>query len=497
MVIADNSKVMKNFRKTVSTVLMSLFMAACNIQDNPQENQSNPQSIQFTGWTEDPATRTTLVNGIETAWVSGTDRIGIFSLQARVSEEGEPPAHNVPFLALESAKTSGFSGTLLWGAPAAEHVFHAYYPYQVLDEPTPDAVPVSLTAEQVQAGANDSRHISALDFMVSTPVAVDAPESPGRAPANVGLTFNHVFTLMEYRITGSGQGLTDISLVGAGALSFSSGTIDLDQEPGADPYSINKNGTIPYVLVHLSAPVILSATPVSVYKMVLPGAQTADMSIKVKTGGTWKTMTKIPPTGGFQRGKKYVTQLNADDSAFIPDTYVYIPDENLRAYCLTNFDSNSDGKITFAEAENGAMTTINVSGKNIMSLEGIQFFTHVNNLMASGNLLTYLDVSNNQELQLINCNYNKLTTLKAGGFTNLKTLYCSNNQLSDLDVTENGLLETLVCKNNLLTSLDVSNNTRLDYLDCRDNPYLDTIYVATDQTIADLYKDEHTTIVTR
>ncbi len=302
---------------------------------------------------------------------------------------------------------------------------------------------------------------------------------------------------MEYRITGSGQGLTDISLVGAGALSFSSGTIDLDQEPGADPYTITKSGTSTYVLAHVSSGVILSDTPVSVYKMVLPGAQTADMSIKVKTGGTWKTMTKAPPTGGFQRGKKYVTQLNADDAAFIPDTYVYIPDENLRAYCLTNFDSNSDGKITFAEAENGAMTTINVSGKNIMSLEGIQFFTHVNNLMASGNLLTYLDVSNNQELQLINCNYNKLTTLKAGGFTNLKTLYCSNNQLSDLDVTENGLLETLVCKNNLLTCLDVSNNARLDYLDCRDNPYLDTIYVATDQTIADLYKDEHTTIVTR
>ena len=90
---------MKSFSKTATAVLMFLFMVACNVQDNPQDRQASPQSIQFTGRTENPATRTTLVNGIETAWESGSDRIGIFSLQARTSEETEPPAHNVAFSA--------------------------------------------------------------------------------------------------------------------------------------------------------------------------------------------------------------------------------------------------------------------------------------------------------------------------------------------------------------------------------------------------------------
>ncbi|HOT54847.1 MAG TPA: fimbrillin family protein [Bacteroidales bacterium] len=488
---------MKSFSKTATAVLMFLFMVACNVQDNPQDRQASPQSIQFTGRTENPATRTTLVNGIETAWESGSDRIGIFSLQARVSEETEPPAHNVAFSALESAKTSAFSGTMLWGTPAAEHVFHAYYPYQSLDEPAMDAVPVSLPAEQIQPGANDSGHLSALDFMVSTPVAVYAPESPGGASVNVDLTFNHVFTLMEYRITGSGQALTDIGLAGAGALSFSSGTMDLDQEPGADPYTITKSGTNTYVLAHLSASATLSPTPISVYMMVLPGEQTADMSIRVKTGWTWKTLTKTPPEGGFQRGSKYVTELDLDDAAFNDDEYVYIPDDNFRAYCLDNFDSDDDGKITFAEAESGALTVMNVSSRSIMSLEGLQYFTHVNTLQTVGNSLTYLDVGNNLEFQTINCNSNNLTTLKAGGFTNLKILYCSYNQLSTLDLSENPDLEILTCKDNLFTSLDVSNNPVLDYLDCRDNPDLQTIYVAAGQTISDLYKDDHTVIVTR
>jgi hypothetical protein len=486
---------MKSFSKTATAVLMFLFMVACNVQDNPQDRQASPQSIQFTGRTENPATRTTLVNGIETAWESGSDRIGIFSLQARTSEETEPPAHNVAFSALESAKTSAFSGTMLWGTPAAEHVFHAYYPYQSLDEPAMDAVPVSLPAEQIQPGANDSGHLSALDFMVSTPVAVYAPESPGGASVNVDLTFNHVFTLMEYRITGSGQALTDIGLAGAGALSFSSGTMDLDQEPGADPYTITKSGTNTYVLAHLSASATLSPTPISVYMMVLPGEQTADMSIRVKTGWTWKTLTKTPPEGGFQRGSKYVTPLDVDDDAFSADAYVYIPDANFRAYCLTNLDSGHDGNISFAEAE--AVSSLSVSSEEIFTLEGIQYFTHVTTLLAIGNSLSYLDVSNNLELQTINCNNNNLTTLKLSGLSSLKTLYCSNNQLSSLDVSENPDLEILTCKNNLLTSLDVSNNPRLDYLDCRDNPDLDTIHVAAGQTIADLYKDEHTVVVTR
>jgi hypothetical protein len=186
-----------------------------------------------------------------------------------------------------------------------------------------------------------------------------------------------------------------------------------------------------------------------------------------------------------------------DDAAFNDDEYVYIPDDNFRAYCLDNFDSDDDGKITFAEAESGALTVMNVSSRSIMSLEGLQYFTHVNTLQTVGNSLTYLDVGNNLEFQTINCNSNNLTTLKAGGFTNLKILYCSYNQLSTLDLSENPDLEILTCKDNLFTSLDVSNNPVLDYLDCRDNPDLDTIYVAEGQTIADLYKDDHTTVVTR
>jgi uncharacterized protein (TIGR02145 family) len=44
--------------------------------------------------------------------------------------------------------------------------------------------------------------------------------------------------------------------------------------------------------------------------MILPGAQSENLQIAVKIDGNWKEMSKIPPAGGFVRGKKYLVTLN-------------------------------------------------------------------------------------------------------------------------------------------------------------------------------------------
>jgi uncharacterized protein (TIGR02145 family) len=111
---------------------------------------------------------------------------------------------------------------------------------------------------------------------------------------------------MEFQITGSGS-LSAVRLTGTNALACT-GTIDLTQTPGVDDiaYTIAQTSTSQTVIVTLGLAASLSTTTaVSVFMMILPGTQSGDITIELEIGGSWKSMTKTPPAGGFVRGKKY------------------------------------------------------------------------------------------------------------------------------------------------------------------------------------------------
>ena len=121
------------------------------------------------------------------------------------------------------------------------------------------------------------------------------------------------------------------------------------------------------------------------------------------------------------------------------------PDEIFRNWILAQ-SYGADGNLTDEEIE--SVTEIDVLGKGIANLQGIEFFT----------ALTYLD-----------CQYNELTALDMSNNTALTELYCKRNKLTALDVSNNTALTYLDCHYNELTALDVSNNTALTYLDCHYN----------------------------
>ena len=81
--------------------------------------------------------------------------------------------------------------------------------------------------------------------------------------------------------------------------------------------------------------------------------------------------------------------------------------------------------------------------------------------------ITELDVSGTYE----NENPGTLTSLQGiEYFESLTELVCYYNQLTSLDVRANKALKVLECDDNQLTSLDVSANTALTFLECEDNP---------------------------
>ena len=125
---------------------------------------------------------------------------------------------------------------------------------------------------------------------------------------------------------------------------------------------------------------------------------------------------------------------------------------------LTELDVSALTNLTSLDCSENALTKLNVSG-----------LTNLTSLDCYRNELTKLDVSNLTLLTELDCAYNQLTTLDVSALTKLTSLDCYRNELTKLDVSNLTLLTELDCAYNQLTALDVSKLTGLTYLDCSDN----------------------------
>lgn len=157
-------------------------------------------------------------------------------------------------------------------------------------------------------------------------------------------------------------------------------------------------------------------------------------------------------------------------------------------------DLNDDGEIDIEEALK--IISLDLSNKQISSLEGIGNFKNLERLYCLQNEiitlnlqelsnLTFLSCGTNQlsilniqeldNLEYVYCNNNLLTTINAKGLVNLKTLDCNTNQLINLDVQELANLKTLRCYKNHLTALYLKEAKLNHTLLFQENPELSYI----------------------
>ena len=142
------------------------------------------------------------------------------------------------------------------------------------------------------------------------------------------------------------------------------------------------------------------------------------------------------------------------------------PDSLFRE-AVMKYDTDGDG--TLSDEECGDVTQISCSNMYIQSMKGIEYFTNLEKLFCSDNLLTSLDVSKNTRLMVFDCYRNQLAELDVSNLKGLQSLDCSSNVLKKLDVSKNTKLAELYCYNNSLTRLDVSKNVKLKALSCEYN----------------------------
>ncbi|MCL2157807.1 MAG: chitobiase/beta-hexosaminidase C-terminal domain-containing protein [Oscillospiraceae bacterium] len=140
---------------------------------------------------------------------------------------------------------------------------------------------------------------------------------------------------------------------------------------------------------------------------------------------------------------------------------------------------------------------LDVRGRGIASLDGIEYFSALcdldcsdNNLTqlnlsgldellaldCSNNELSYLDLTGLSKLQLLDCTYNQMTGLYVWGLCDLRYINCANNMITSLDLHGLVSLESLDCTRNELNMLDISGLGKLRYLRCAYNKIADEIY---------------------
>ena len=135
-------------------------------------------------------------------------------------------------------------------------------------------------------------------------------------------------------------------------------------------------------------------------------------------------------------------------------------------------ERNAAGYVPLTEAnleKMASVTKLNISEKGLTDLSALKYFTGLQTLDCSRNLLTTLDVSGLTNLTSLDCSLNWLTELDVSALTKLKSLSCYENALTKLNVSGQTNLTSLDCSFNSLTTLDVSGLTNLTSLDCYRN----------------------------
>jgi len=129
---------------------------------------------------------------------------------------------------------------------------------------------------------------------------------------------------------------------------------------------------------------------------------------------------------------------------------------------LIELDVANCPALWYLHCSNNLLTGLDLSGN-----PNLEF------LQASNNELTTIDLSQNSNLTDISINNNSLSEINLSNNIELVYLSCSNNPLEEITGIDNCInLETISCEQSLLTSIDLSQNQNLEIANFFQNSYL-------------------------
>ncbi len=149
-----------------------------------------------------------------------------------------------------------------------------------------------------------------------------------------------------------------------------------------------------------------------------------------------------------------------------------IPDVNFEQ-ALIDLGIDKDGLINggVATADIIGVTSLDIPGKGIEVLTGIQDFQSLEVLNCHDNLLESLNLNENKSLTFLDCSENKLSSLNTAQLSELTALNCSRNMIGEINLSGNKNLKEFYCQENMLTNINFKDNLELIALNCANNQF--------------------------
>jgi len=150
-----------------------------------------------------------------------------------------------------------------------------------------------------------------------------------------------------------------------------------------------------------------------------------------------------------------------------------IPDPNFEQALIDlgiDSDFTVNGQVATSDVEN--ITELNVAGRSIQDLTGIEDFLALEELLCFENELTSINLSSLENLTRLDIVFNQLTSIDISNNLSLELLSCGYNNINTLDVSSNTLLRILFAgqtdastpPRNEISAIDLSNNPNLEYI---------------------------------
>lgn len=444
---------MKRLIQMLAVSALGVLMIGCSKESSNEQISSTNYELKLRGDIKAPISATRVnANGFE-----ANDKVGVY-----VTSTGSLAAQGNT---LDNAAYTYSNGNL--NAPAGSEVYwdskdtrlsvYAYYPYaaSIADN--------SAYAFAVEANQSEEENFYNSDFIAAKAENIAPQENA------VSLTFTHSLSKVLVSLV-AGEGISAEELVAAEKTFTISG--------------LATNGTINIATGAATADSTKAAiTPLenngSNYAAVVYPQEGA-ISFNLTLGGeVFSYTTNIDFEAGYQYQFNLTINTWESPEMTLKDTtispwkdgettdgqminIITFSDSNFKDYIVSNYDTDNDGEISYAEAE--AATSIIVDNMGITSLDELKYFSNLTHLECQRNQISSLDVTQNKKLRSLKCFDTDITVLDISQNAELNYLECFRAKLTNLDVSNNPLLIHLYCGDNKITSLDVSNNIMLEHL---------------------------------